>query len=140
MAEGSSQRRRSRSEDDSGTSRDPRTSRPDHRRAGDDAHEAVNNRLLAVADEEGDARAEAPMRGAWLAEELKNYFETNRIDENSNPTEEEIFRQIRPHNFHEGFVDPIKVWRPVDESDRILLPAWNKIPVPEGLRSATCNS
>ena len=91
------------------------------------SHQAVNQRLLAVAIEEnGDLNNSRPERGAWLTQERKRYLEKENVDENSNPTEEQVLKQIFLPKVQAGveFKDPIKTWVQLEPSS--LCPAWKE--------------
>ena len=42
-----------------------------------------------------EASSDKPTRGQWLSEQIKDYNEKNAIESDSEPTEEEISKQIR---------------------------------------------
>ena len=50
------------------------------------------SRLLNLCKE---TPAEKPTRGKWLSDEIENYISKNGVESDSEPTEEEISKQIR---------------------------------------------
>ena len=87
--------------------------------------QTVEERLRAIGGSQGEVQ-----RGQWLQEEMDRYKKQHGIDEDGDPTSEEIRLQLKlpdPKNISR-FEEPVKVWLPVDSSG---IPSWRKELLPE---------
>jgi len=95
--------------------------------------DSLSSRLVEMSKENGE-NAEKPKRGAWLSEQLKEYFAKNR-NEDSDPTHDEIVKQIRLPSMNEGtvFQEPIMKWVSftVEEGEDDPVPSWDKSLLPD---------
>ena len=96
----------------------------------------VQRRLFIVSTE---YKPQRPQRGLFLTEKLKEYLENNPVESDSEPTEEEIRKQIKLPTKEQvesrRFQEPICHWIPVEKAE--LCPPWlshNKalLPTEEG--------
>jgi len=95
--------------------------------------DSLSSRLVEMSKENGEA-AGKPQRGAWLSEQLKEYFAKNK-NEDSDPTHDEIVKQIRLPSMNEGvvFQEPITKWVTftVEEGEDDPIPSWDKSLLPD---------
>lgn len=93
--------------------------------------DSLSSRLVEMSKENGE-NAEKPKRGAWLSEQLKEYFAKNG-NEDSDPTHDEIVKQIRLPFMKEGavFQEPIMMWVTVEEGEDNPVPSWDKSLLPD---------
>ena len=83
----------------------------------------VQRRLFTVSTE---YKPQRPQRGLYLTEKLKEYQENNPVESDSEPTEEEIRKQIKLPTKKQvesrRFQEPICHWIPVEKAE--LCPPW----------------
>jgi len=95
--------------------------------------DSLSSRLVELSKENG-VDVEKPKRGAWLSEQLKEYFAKNG-NEDSDPTDDEIVKQIRLPSMNEGsvFQEPIMKWVTftVEEGEDDHIPSWDKSLLPD---------
>ena len=81
----------------------------------------LRDRLMEITNEAGECKD--PSRGKFLESEMKKYQEENPALGDSEPTEEEITRQIRlptwqPDKIKELYQEPLRKWVSVDPSEK----------------------
>ena len=100
---------------------------------------STGDRLLALSRDENSKSK--PARGNWLTQEVERYKRDNNVESDSEPTEEEITKQIKLPTKEQiesqSFKEPIKQWVEVkpqeDPKNEYGIPwlKWNKEILPE---------